>query len=138
VTKHEIFLYLGRRRLSVLATTAADGSPQAALIGIAVTENLDLIFDTLASSRKHQNLLREPRAALVFSGPGERTLQCEGQASQLTASDTTFREAYYAAWPDAPSRADWPGLVYWRIVPRWARYADYERSEPPEECHWPA
>jgi pyridoxine/pyridoxamine 5'-phosphate oxidase len=99
---NELRTYLQQHRIAVLATVNDQGAPEAALVGVAVTDELDLVFDTLAATRKHANLRRCPRTAVVFSGPGECT-----------------------AWPDGRARAAWPGLVYWRVRPRWARYADY-------------
>jgi general stress protein 26 len=120
--------YLQQHRIAVLATVNDQGAPEAALVGVAVTDELDLVFDTLAATRKHANLRRCPRTAVVFSGPGECTVQYEGEASLLdpeAAASAPFLAAYYAAWPDGRARAAWPGLVYWRVRPRWARYADY-------------
>jgi hypothetical protein len=33
-------------------------------------------------------------------------------------------------YPDGPSRAAWPGLVYVRLRPSWIRYADYNADPP--------
>ena len=38
--------------------------------------------------------------------------------------------AYFAAWPDGPSRAAWPGLTYVRIRPTWIRYSDFNSAPP--------
>jgi hypothetical protein len=81
---------------------------------------LVLIFDTVSSSRKHANLVLRPRIAVTFSGPGEQTLQYEGVAFPISTTgmrDATYRETYYAAWPDGPARLDWEGLVYWGVTP---------------------
>jgi hypothetical protein len=59
------------------------------------------------------------------------TLQYEGVATLLSTDgneDSPYREAYYAAWPDGRQRAHWKNLVYWRVVPRWLRYSDYDRG----------
>ncbi len=117
--------------LAVVATIAADGGPQAALVGVGVTDDLEVIFDTVSTSRKHANLLADPRAAVTFSDPGEQTLQFEGAAAPVSTTDPSgaaWPEAYYRAWPDGPARLAWPGLVYWRIMPRWLRYSDYDRG----------
>ena len=47
MTRAEIFEFLRQHRLAAVSTTRPDASPQAAVIGIAVTEALDIIFDTL-------------------------------------------------------------------------------------------
>lgn len=77
----DLLRYMRGHRLAVVATSAADGSPQAALVGVGVSTALDIIFDTVSTSRKHANLVRDPRAAVTFSGPAEQTLQYEGSRS---------------------------------------------------------
>jgi general stress protein 26 len=139
-SKIELLAYVRLHRLAVIATVAEDGAPQAALVGIASTGGLELVFDTLSTTRKHRNLLRDPRIAVTFSGPGEKTAQIEGVAlpvSRADVADAAFLDAYYAVWPDGRERASWPNLVYWRVAPRWARYSDYDRGPLVAELRWP-
>jgi general stress protein 26 len=139
VTKEELLAYVRGHQLAVLATSGPQNEPQAALIGVGVTNALVIVFDTLSTTRKHSNLERDNRAAVTFSGPGEKTLQLEGQAFRVipsNASDRQYLEAYYTAWPDGQARATWPNLVYWRISPRWARYSDYDRGPLVVEFRW--
>ena len=56
VTPAEIYRFLREHRLAVISTVGPDASPQAAVVGIAVTEALDIIFDTSTASRKYANL----------------------------------------------------------------------------------
>jgi PPOX class probable F420-dependent enzyme len=114
------------RGLAVLATTAADGSPQAAVVGVAATADGDIVFDTTRGSRKFANLTREPRVALVIGSEweDERTVQLEGTAAEIPADDPAVA-AYYQQFPTGQERADGPEIVYVRIRPRWARYSDY-------------
>ena len=112
-------------KLAVIATIGADGAPQSALIGVGATDALELVFDTLSTTRKH--------------GPGEQTLQYEGVAlpvSIVSAEDEVYRQAYYEAWPEGRQHLQWHNLVYWRVVPRWARYSDYDRGPLILEFHW--
>jgi len=127
----DLLRYMRGHKLAVVATLAADGSPQAALVGVGVTGALDVVFDTVSTSRKHANLLRDPRAAVTFTGPGEQTLQYEGTAIAVSLQgieDASYREIYYEAWPDGRVRLSWPDLVYWRITPRWLRFSDFDRG----------
>lgn len=57
---HEI---MNKERLAVLSTVTDSGQPQAALMGMAVTPPLEIIFDTVKSSRKYPNLKKNPRVA---------------------------------------------------------------------------
>ena len=137
--KPEILAYMRRHRLAVVATVGADGAAHSALVGVAITDALDVIFDTLSTTRKHANLQHDPRIAVTFSGPGEQTLQYEGVAfpvSVVGVADEPYREIYYASWPDGRERVQWPHLFYWRISPRWARYSDYESGPMIVDFHW--
>jgi len=136
----DLLAYMRENRLAVVSSLGPEGAPQSALVGVAVTDGFELIFDTTETTRKHANLRRDPRVSVVISGPGEQTLQLEGLAAPLPtrgAEGAELREAYYAAWPDGRARLDWPGLVYWRVSPRWARYSDFERGPLIKEFRWP-
>jgi hypothetical protein len=123
--------YVRDAKLATVSTIAVDGAPQSALVGIGVTDDLRIVFDTSSNSRKHANLMRDPRASIVIGGPGEQTLQYEGLASPVPTAGVEgedIREAYYLSWPDGRDRLAWPDLSYWCISPTWARYTDYDRG----------
>jgi pyridoxine/pyridoxamine 5'-phosphate oxidase len=129
--KRTILEYLRAHRLAVVSSLSASGGPQSALVGVAVTDALEIVFDTISTSRKHANLAADPRAAVTFSGPGEQTLQYEGRAIGVDLDDEVdrhYRETYYAAWPECRPHRAWPNIAYWRIVPAWIRYSDYDRG----------
>ena len=137
--KPEMLAYMRRHKLAAVATIGADGSPQSALVGVGTTNTLEVVFDTLSTTRKHANLQRDRRIAVTYSGPDEMTLQYEGVASLVPAigdEGKVYREAYYESWPDGRLRAQWENLVYWRVAPRWARYSDYDRGPLIVEFHW--
>jgi pyridoxine/pyridoxamine 5'-phosphate oxidase len=137
--KTELLDYMRRHRLAVVSSVASDGRPQSALVGIAVSVRHHVIFDTVSDSRKHANLERDPRAALVFTGPDERTLQLEGVARLLAINDpedAQILEVYYAAWPDGRERLSWPKISYWCVAPRWARYSDFGTGPIVETFEW--
>jgi general stress protein 26 len=139
ITKRDLLAYMRGHKLAVVATVNQAGVPEAALVGIGVTDKHELIFDTVSSSRKHANLILRPRIAVTFSGPGEQTLQYEGLAFPISTEgplDAAYREAYYAVWPDGRERLNWDGLVYWGVTPVWARYSDFDRGPLIAEFHW--
>jgi general stress protein 26 len=129
-----LLTFLRGERLAVQASSAADGSPQAAVVGFAVTDSFELVFDTLASTRKAQNLRRRPKIAFVIGGlddGDERTVQYEGVADEPAGEELDrLKRAYYAVFPDGPSRASWPGLIYVRVRPTWVRFSDYNVNPP--------
>src|SRR5215813_7703437 len=56
VRRAELLAILRRHRVAVQATVSPIGAPQAALVGVAVGEDFEIVFDTLQSSRKACNL----------------------------------------------------------------------------------
>ena len=56
----ELLAYLRSQRLGVLGTLAPSGEPQAALVGYAVTPGLQIVFDTLQTTRKYRNMMANP------------------------------------------------------------------------------
>ena len=120
--------------MAVQASVSPSGTPQAAVVGIVVTDDLHVFFDTLAASRKAQNLRRCPNVAFVIGGPAngeERTVQYEGVADQPSAEELEcLKELYFSRFPDGRERERWPGLIYVRVQPIWIRYNDYSRTPP--------
>ncbi len=139
--RQDLLEYLKAAKLAVVSTVTSDGPPQSALVGIATSDDFEIVFDTVSTARKHANLVRDPRISLVVSGPDEKTLQCEGVALRIPTfgpEGADLRETYYQAWPDGRERLDWAGLAYWCIRPRWARYSDFGANPPlVEEFTWP-
>src|SRR5262245_21752306 len=131
MTRAELVAFLRTHRLAVEATTHADGAPQAAVVGFAVTDALELVFDTLTTTRKHANLVRDPRIALVVGWDREQTAQIEGVADEPTGDELArLKQVYFAAFPDGPEREKWPGITYVRVRPRWIRYSDFAAAPP--------
>jgi len=118
-------------RYGVVSSIAGDGTPQAALVGIAVTPELEIIFDTVSSSRKYRNLMARPGCSFVVGWSGEQTIQYEGISSTPTGAELKrYQEVYFAAWPDGPARMSWPGIAYFVVRPTWIRYSDFDQNPP--------
>jgi hypothetical protein len=130
----QLLEFLRRHRLAVQASVSPLGGSQAALVGFAVTDDFEIVFDTLDSTRKAQNLRCNPRLALVIGGleaGDERTVQYEGVADEPSGEELErLKAVYYRAYPDGPSRLAWPGLIYVRVRPTWVRYSDYHVDPP--------
>jgi general stress protein 26 len=126
--------FLRRHRLAVQASVSEEGSPQAAVVGYAVTEKFEIVFDTLESTRKAQNLRKNPKVALVIGGLSEgeeSTVQYEGVADEPSGEELErLKKVYYEAYPDGPSRLSWPGLIYVRVRPKWIRYSNFSVNPP--------
>lgn len=108
-----------------MASVHPSCSPQSALVGIAVTRNLDLIFDTLKSSRKYRNLVQNPEIAFVIGWENEQTVQYEGLARELSEADKKYRTTYFEKFPEGVSRAKSKDVTHFTVTPTWIRYSDY-------------
>ena len=121
-------------RLAVQASASAEGTPQAAVVGFAVSDHFEIVFDTLASTRKARNIRANSRVAFVIGGlerNDERTVQYEGIADEPTGAELErLKSIYYEVFPDGPDRLSWPGLIYVRVRPVWIRYSDYSADPP--------
>jgi general stress protein 26 len=124
--------FLETQRYAVIATTAGDGRPQSALVGFAVTEDLDIVFDTLAATRKVANIRSRPHVSLVVGQDHERSAQLEGVADEPTGEELSrLKAAYLAMWPDGRERTTWDALVYIRVRLTWCRFSDFNRVRDP-------
>jgi len=123
--------YIARCELGVLGTIGPDARPQSSLVGIAVTEQLEVLFDTVKSSRKYGNLIARPACSFVIGWAGEQTVQYEGEAAELSGSELDrLQPIYFERWPECRAHLSWPGIVYFVVRPRWIRYSDYDRQPP--------
>jgi pyridoxine/pyridoxamine 5'-phosphate oxidase len=131
MTKAELFGFISGCKLAVLASVSPEGVPQSALVGIAVSEELEIVFDTLDTTRKFKNLTGNCRASFVIGWVGEKTVQFEGEAFLPKSEELDrYKKIYFAAWPDGPARQSWPGMTYFVVRPRWIRYSDFDQGPP--------
>jgi hypothetical protein len=134
MTRAELRQFIQSNRWGVQSSVTPAAAPQAALVGIAVTQDLELVFDTLDTTRKVMNLRANARIAFVIGGGvhgDERTVQYEGLADFPQGHELRrLQEVYFAAFPDGRQRQSWPGLVYVRTKPTWIRYSDFNRTPP--------
>jgi general stress protein 26 len=134
MTREALLAFMRSERYAVQASVSTGHSPQAAVVGIAVSDTFEVVFDTVSSSRKAENLRGNAAIAFVIGGnhPGdERTVQYEGRAD-VPAGDELQRvqEIYFNVFPDGRDRLAWPGLIHIRVTPTWIRYSD-DDAQPP-------
>jgi len=128
MTKTELLHYVRNYGTGIIATQSSSGNPHAALVAIAISDQLELIFDTVKSSRKWNNLQHSTSVAVVIGGwdDSETTLQYEGLADEPKGSELErIKEIYFSAFPDGRARLNWDGITYFRIKPTWIRYSDF-------------
>lgn len=131
MTREQIIAALRKNKFVVQASVSPEGAPQAAVVGVAVTDALELVFDTLGDTRKAKNLRQNPKVALAVWEEGW-TLQIEGVADEPKGDELArLKRDYFAAFPDGPEREAWPGITWVRVRPTWMRASDF-RKTPPE------
>ena len=132
----ELYDFIRARKLAVISTTSSSGDPQSALVGVAVSPDLNIVFDTLRSSRKYANLKADPRFSLVTGWDGEITVQYEGIA--MEPGGETLNQAkslYFETWPDGIERQQWPGITWFLVTPQWIRYSDFNSGRIEENTY---
>jgi len=134
VTRTEVLTFMRGHTLAVQTSVSAVAVPQAAVVGFVVTDDFEVVFDTLDTTRKVANLRRNARCAFVVGGMvngDERTVQFEGIADEPRGADLDrLKELYFVRFPDGRNREHWPGLTYIRVKPQWLRFSDFNQSPP--------
>lgn len=134
LTRAGLLDFLRSHRYAVEASVAVGGGVQAAVVGIAVSDAFEIVFDTLETTRKARNLVVDPRIALVIGGlldGEERTVQYEGTTDRPAGAELrAAQELYFRTFPDGRERLAWPGLLHLRARPQWLRYSDYRTAHP--------
>ncbi|HET9363075.1 MAG TPA: pyridoxamine 5'-phosphate oxidase family protein [Vicinamibacterales bacterium] len=122
------------QRYAVQSSVSGSQAPRAAVVGIAVSDSFEIVFDTLGSSRKADNLRSNSRIAFVLGGlvgGDERTVQYEGIADEPSSDEgDRIREVYFNAFPEGRDRLSRPGVTHFRTRPQWLRYSDYNHNPP--------
>jgi len=124
----EAYDFLARHRLAVMSTVSEHGVPEAALINYGVTKDLEIIFETLQTSRKFRNLCSNPKVAMVM-GWGRECLTCQYEGVVGLPSENalpSLLEIYFAARPEGRGHRGWPDLVYLCAKPTWVRLSNYD------------
>ena len=133
-TRTQILEFIRTHTLAVQASVAATASPQAAVVGFVATDDFQLFFDSVDTTRKIVNLRRNSRIAFVIGGMNggdEKTVQYEGIADEPAGPELErLKNHYFVRFPDGRDRLVWPGLTYVRVRPRWLRFSDYSRTPP--------
>lgn len=128
MTRAQFVAFVRAAGQGVVATVDGGGNPEAALVGLAVTDEGELIFDSLTDTRKIANIRVHPRVALVIGWDDGVSVQLEGQADVLAASERDlYGQVYLSQFPHAGVFDE--GFAVVRVVPEWLRY--YDASQQP-------
>lgn len=141
MTRTRLLEFLRAHRYAVQSSVSGEGAPQSAVVGVAISDDFEVVFDTLDTTRKARNLRADGRIAFVMGSletDAAHTVQYEGVADQPAGEDLApLVELYLAVFPDGRERQAWPGLTYFRVRPTWLRYSDFT-CDPPHIVEWSA
>lgn len=124
--------FLRRHDVAALATVHADRAvPECAIVGIAPTEQLELVFGTAMMNRKYRNLLANPHVALMIGwSSATGSMQYERVAKEVPR---TSRDQYLpyliASNPDHARFAAMPDQRFFLVRPTWIRFFDFDRTD---------
>ncbi|HLK93213.1 MAG TPA: pyridoxamine 5'-phosphate oxidase family protein [Polyangia bacterium] len=125
MTASDLLAFLRGYPHAVQASVTPGGAPQAAVVGVAVTDSLELVFDTLGRTRKASNLRHAPRIAFVVGGD-QATVQYEGVADEPSGAELTcLKRIYFERFPERRRRESPADLTYFRTRPSWIRYTGF-------------
>lgn len=131
MNRTDVYSFMSQCRYGVLSSISASGAPQSALMGIAITPGLEIVFDTIKSSRKFANLTTRPECSFVVGWGREQTVQYEGIAVELAGEERErCLETYFAVWPECKEHLNWQGIAHFIVRPRWVRYSDFAQAPP--------
>ncbi len=114
MTRKELLAFMRNERFAVQASVSRDYAAQAAVVGIAVSDDFEIVFDTLTDSRKATNLRANPSVAFAIGSTRddvERSVQYEGVADfpygrrASPCAGDLLRECFQTAAIDCTGRA---------------------------------
>jgi uncharacterized pyridoxamine 5'-phosphate oxidase family protein len=131
MTTEFVYNFISKNKYAVLSTVTKDGVPEAALVGFAISEDLQIVFDTVSTSRKYQNLIINPAIAFVIGWENEQTMQYEGVAKIPGEIELNkLLEIYFKVFPDGRERREtWKDIVYFSVKPKWIRFSDFNNQQ---------
>lgn len=129
MTPNQLFAELETASHMVVATHGRQ-SPEAAVVSFSYDEALgEIYFASESTTRKIQNILKNPRVALVI-GWGSWTAQLEGEADILDGDDRErVIQIHIKRNPGSSKYASLPTQRYVRVKIDWARFTDFRNGE---------
>jgi pyridoxamine 5'-phosphate oxidase len=124
-----------------LATSTPDGRPSARMVLLKGVDERGFVFYTNLESRKGEELLANPQAALCFHWKSlARSVRVEGPVEQVAEAEA---DAYYASRPRGSRIGAWASRQSRPLEGRWAlerAVAEYTLKfglgEIPRPGHW--
>ncbi len=114
----------------VSSVNSAENKPESAVVAFTETEDLEIIFGTFSTTRKHRNLLENPNACFV-TGWDNITIQYEGVATKLEGEAFEEARQRHMDKKGGPDEYTYhPLQTLFKLTPCWVRYTAVT-LEPP-------
>lgn len=126
--------FLNQHETCVIATSGADGQPEAATIGFSHINQAgkwSFFIGTNSSTRKFANLQANAKCAFVVGFEGTETVQFEGIAQVADEATVKARLTAHLNKVEMAKRfVDQPGQTWFVITPTWLRHTDFKLPKP--------
>jgi general stress protein 26 len=122
--------FIKKHLIAVISTVDQERKkPESAVLEFGENENFEIIFDTLKTSRKYNNLRTNKNVSFVIGWDENITIQYEGFAEEIHGEvANSYKKAYWTKNPQAKRWATNPDIRYFRVTPTWIRYSDLNQD----------
>lgn len=143
VLRDEVIKFLQKNKTAVIATSSADGTPEAATITYLFDDDFNLYFITRKQSRKFQNILKNHIVSVVVGTDPQilATAQMKGIATVIEHPNS-FAISYLMKKIDLGEPRWWPlfkargvDYVFVKIKVTWLRWLNLDLTGYPETYH---
>lgn len=115
--------------IGVISTVTDKGQPQGAVVEFAMTDDLEIVFNTFTTYRKYANLLSNSKVSFTIGWENDVTVQYEGIARELSGDEEKkYKEIFVKKIPNGLKWDAYPETRYFAIKPTWIRYNDLNKQ----------
>jgi len=121
--------FINEHQIAVISTVTSDFLPNSAVVGIWSNPHMEIFFGTFKSSRKYENILKNPRVSLVIGWDMGKTVQYEGQAKKLSGkAEEEFKKAHLAHMSTAAKYVSREEAIFFKVTPSRIKYSDVSKD----------
>ena len=140
-TKNEVFEFLNKHAIAILATVSDKNAPHACAMYFVIDEDLNFFFLTKSSTRRFLHIQGNDKVAIVVTASNSpQSLEVEGVASivsdPLQQRNVTNQIAEKSAhqgkkfWPPPVSQLEGGEIAILKVTPTMCCYCDFFHGEP--------
>lgn len=127
--KDLVLQFLKKHKIGVIATSSPEGKPEAAVVGVAVTDDFEVIFNTYPHTRKYKNIEQNNSVAFVIGWDEGITVQLEGEACEIFDQEREeARKIYYANNEEAKKYNAMGDNRCFKVTTKWLRYVGQDQE----------